>query len=125
MHRAFTVCLVTLVTTSGVNADGPGDNIPENVRPIPPPGIEVPAAMRAELQAGVEELSQSLRSLRETLGARPALLELLPDIEIYHNAVRYALTYNEFFESRELEVAKSLLRQGLERAKLLRDGKAP
>ena len=50
---------------------------------------------------------------------------LLPDVQIYHNAVRYALTYNEFFNIREVSVAKDLLEQGLERAKQLREGKAP
>ena len=114
-----------LMSVSCVLADGPGDNIPEKVRRIPPPGVEVPAAVRAELQAGVEKLGQAVLSLRETLKSRLALLELLPDIVIYCNAVRYALTCNEFFDTRELEVAKALLRQGQERAKLLRDGKAP
>src|SRR5205823_14551777 len=57
--------------------------------------------------------------------ARPPLLELLPDVQIYHNAVRYALKYNEFYSDKEFVVARNLLRQGLERATALRDGKAP
>ena len=56
---------------------------------------------------------------------KPALLELLPDVQIYHNAVRYALKHNEFFNAREVPVAKKLLQQGMERAKQLREGKAP
>jgi hypothetical protein len=50
---------------------------------------------------------------------------LLPDVQIYHNAVRYALTYNEFFNNKEIAVARDLLKQGMERAGQLRAGQAP
>jgi pimeloyl-ACP methyl ester carboxylesterase len=106
-------------------ADGPGDNIPEKVRQIPPPGIAVPAADRAELEVGVHDLGKEIDGLRETLAQKPALLELLPDVQIYHNAVRYALTYDEFFAPAEITVARTLLKQGQERARLLRSGQAP
>src|SRR5262249_27439850 len=42
-----------------------------------------------------------------------------------HNAVRYALQHDEFFNPREIAVARTLLKQGLDRARQLRDGKAP
>src|SRR5947208_1606377 len=114
-----------LLAATIARADGPGDNLPTQVRPVPPPGIEVPPADRQDLQAGVEQLGKDIEALRKELRAKPALLELLPDVQIYHNAVRYALTYNEFFNTREIPIAKSLLAQGFERAHLLRDGKAP
>ena len=60
-----------------------------------------------------------------TSKSRPDLLELLPDVEIYDSAVRYAVTYDEFFDPREVSVAKGLLEQGLARAQQLREGKAP
>ncbi len=97
----------------------------DNVRRIPPAGIEVPAADRAELDAGVAELGKEIEQLREALKARPAQLALLPDVQVYHNAVRYALAYNEFFKPEEIKAAKSHLKLGLERARSLRDGKAP
>jgi pimeloyl-ACP methyl ester carboxylesterase len=106
-------------------ADGPADNVPDNVRRIPPPGIAVPEADRSELEAGVRKLGSEIESLRTELKGKPALLDLLPDVQIYHNAVRYALTYNEFFSAREIPVAKTLLAQGLERAQALREGRAP
>src|SRR5437763_9203025 len=37
-------------------ADGPKDNIPDDVRPIPPKGAEVPEAALKELRAGLAEL---------------------------------------------------------------------
>src|SRR5205807_505138 len=48
-----------------------------------------------------------------------------PDVQIYHNAVRYALSHNEFFNEGEIATAKNLLRQGLERAAQLSKGEAP
>ena len=46
--------LFLLVATSGqIRADGPGDNVPNKVRPVPPPGVEVPKADREELEQGL------------------------------------------------------------------------
>jgi pimeloyl-ACP methyl ester carboxylesterase len=109
---------------TNARADGPGDNIADKVRPVPPPGVAIPDADRKELEAGVAELGKEIEALRASLSGKP-LVELLPDVQIYHNAVRYALTYNEFFNLKEVPVAKALLKQGMERAKSLRDGQAP
>jgi pimeloyl-ACP methyl ester carboxylesterase len=106
-------------------ADGPGDNLADKVRPIPPPGIAVPPNERGELQAGVDDLGKEIETLRTELKSKPAGLELLPDVQIFHNAVRYALKYNEFYDAKELAVARSLLKQGMERAQALHQGKAP
>jgi hypothetical protein len=125
MHARRVLPLILLVAVAAVRADGPADNNADKVRQIPPPGIRVPESDRAELQAGVKELGLQIDALRADLKGKPALLELLPDVQIYHNAVRYALTYNEFFSTKEIPVAKALLKQGMERAKALRDGKAP
>jgi dienelactone hydrolase len=111
------------VTT--LRADGPRDNLPDSVRPVPPPGIEVPAEDRAELEAGLKKLGTEVEFLRGALKTQPEKLRLLPDVEIFHKAVRYALTYNEFFKKPEITAAKSLLRQGSERAESLRIGKTP
>ncbi|MGH9769170.1 MAG: prolyl oligopeptidase family serine peptidase [Blastocatellia bacterium] len=100
-------------------------NQAETVRRIPPKGIEVPATDRAELEAGVVELGKEIEALHVELKSKPALLDLLPDVQIYHNAVRYALAYNEFFKPEEIALAKSQIKQGLERARALREGKAP
>ncbi|MBI5685645.1 MAG: prolyl oligopeptidase family serine peptidase [Verrucomicrobia bacterium] len=108
-----------------LRADGPRDNLPDSVRPVPPLGIEVPAEDRVELEAGLKKLGTEVEFLRGALKTQPAKLALLPDVEIFHKAVRYALTYNEFFKKPEIAAAKSLLRQGAERAEALRIGKTP
>ena len=125
MRIAGLLALMLFMSMTYLHADGPGDNLPDKVRPVPPPGVVVPPAERAELETGVAELGKEIEALRAALKTKPALLDLLPDVQIYHNAVHYALAYNEFFNAREISLAKKLLKQGLERARLLREGATP
>ena len=60
------------------------------VKPVPPPGVPVPPADRKELEAGLSRLAQSIDKIRDN--------PLAPDVQIFHNAVRYALQYDEFFK---------------------------
>src|SRR5437879_5162562 len=53
------------------------------IKPVPAAGIEVPAADRAELQAGLVKLRASIDKLKPG--------PLVPDVMVYHEAVRYAL----------------------------------
>src|SRR5947199_1447047 len=89
----------------------------ESVKPVPPAGVEVPAADRAELQAGLDRL----RTMTGHLQSNP----LLPDVLIYQEAVRYALQYNEFFKPEEIAKARVLLKEGEERARQLAQGESP
>ncbi|HEV3028682.1 MAG TPA: prolyl oligopeptidase family serine peptidase, partial [Planctomycetota bacterium] len=102
--------------------DGDRDNHPEKVRPIPLPGIAVPPEVRAELEGGVAELAKDLERLKSDLKDRPALLGLLPDIQIFHKAVHVALAYDEFHDPKEFDLARGQLREGHRRATLLRAG---
>ena len=86
-------------------------------RPVPPPGVEVAANDRTDLEAGLKRLSASLDKLQGN--------DLLPDVQIFYDAVRYALTYNEFFRPEEIGRGKDLLRQGQERADQLLRGQSP
>jgi hypothetical protein len=87
------------------------------IKPVPAVGIEVPSADRAELEAGLAHLRASIDKLKSG--------PLLPDVLIYHEAVRYALQYNEFFKPAEIAAAKTLLQQGETRAAQLAEGQAP
>nr|MDQ3012286.1 hypothetical protein [Acidobacteriota bacterium] len=103
-------------------------NKPADVRSVPPPGIEVTPAGRAELEAGIAALGKEIDTLREALkskSALPNLIDLLPDVQIFHNAARYALAYNELFKPEEIATAKKQLKQGMERAQALREGRTP
>jgi hypothetical protein len=86
-------------------------------RPVPPPGVTVSANDRADLEAGLARLSASIEKIKGNL--------LAPDVIIFRDAVRYALTYNEFFKPEEVARGKELLRQGQERADGLLKGNAP
>jgi hypothetical protein len=88
---------------------------PTVAKPVPPPGISVSDADRNELQAGLQQLGASIEKLKGN--------PLLPDVMIFHQAVRYALTYGEFFKADEIEHAKVLLRAGQARADELASGR--
>ena len=94
-------------------------------RSAPPPGIAIAAVDRAALDKAAAELKAQIVELRKGLANHPQLLGLLPDVEIYHKAVHWALVYDEFYRSNEVAIARALLRQGLERARNLQAGQAP
>lgn len=125
MNARFLTSIFLFSFASLVSADGPSDNLPDRVRRVPPPGIKIPDAYRAGLEAGIAELGKEIESLRTELKSKPALLDLLPDVQIYHKAVDWALRYDEFYKTNETQVARTLLEQGKGRARALRDGKAP
>jgi len=103
-------------------ADGPRDNIATEVRPVPPPGNDLAAADREELQAGVEKLGGEIQALKAKYAEKPELLARLADVEIYCNAVRYPLKYNEAIDPKE---ARKALADGEERAAEFQEGKTP
>jgi pimeloyl-ACP methyl ester carboxylesterase len=126
MHRFLQIALCAsflLFAIARATADGPADNDPAKVRRIPKLGVEVPAEKRAELEAGLAKLRDSLDALALRKDARTA--ELLPDIEIFHKAAHDALTYQEFFQPKEIDSALELIAQGQRRADELAAAKTP
>lgn len=113
-----------LALTFSALADGPADNLAESVRRVPPEGVKVSDAARTELQAGAAALAKDIEALRGSLKNKAALLELLPDVQIYHKAVDWALRHDEFYSTNEVATARDLLKRGGERAQALREGKA-
>src|SRR5258706_6449144 len=87
---------------------------------LPPPGPTPSEEDRKQLQAGLNELGKQIESLRKDLKDRPNLLELLPDVEIFHKAVRFPLEYGEMCD---VTKARRALDAGMKRAALLREGK--
>ncbi len=86
------------------------------VKQAPPPGIPIPAADAEELNSELKKLAAEIATLRQSM----ALLDLLPDVEIFYKAVHDALTYDEFFKPTEINAAKAQLTAGLQRAQELR-----
>ncbi|HMJ92020.1 MAG TPA: prolyl oligopeptidase family serine peptidase, partial [Candidatus Acidoferrum sp.] len=118
------LAIALLASALTLRADGPADNIIEKVRPVPPSGAKIPDDVRAELTAGAGKLRGEIDALRVELKGKLNALALLPDIEIFHKAVDWAVRYNEILNpTNELNAARAALKQGLERVQQLRDGK--
>jgi dienelactone hydrolase len=119
------LCVTFLASAASALADGPADNVPDQVRQIPKPGIAVPDADRKELDDGLAALKAQLEQIDKKAAAKDRLCsEHAPDVRIYGKAVRDALTYNEIFAKKEIARAKDLLRIGRERAEELLSGRA-
>lgn len=84
---------------------------------VPPAGIVIAEKDRAELRQGADALAREIQVLRSSKHS-----DLLPDVEIFHKAVDWALRYEEFYRSNEVGMARTLLKQGMERARQLREG---
>ncbi|MCA8983953.1 MAG: prolyl oligopeptidase family serine peptidase [Planctomycetaceae bacterium] len=117
------IVLITVVGPLSVHADGPGDNIPANVRPIPPVGIDVPPEEQQHLQQLLKELQQQISELRKS--SLPVVQRYLPDVEIYHRAVAQAVEYQEFYAPRDIANARKQLEEGLKRAAALARQQTP
>jgi hypothetical protein len=107
--------LVTAVV--GISAFGQAT---PTVKQAPPPGIDVPPDMARELRASLNNLNAEITALERTVDSRTR--SFLPDIQVFHKAVSYALVYNEFFKAAEFENAKQQLAAGLQRSHQLRSG---
>ncbi|MEC9093947.1 MAG: prolyl oligopeptidase family serine peptidase, partial [Planctomycetota bacterium] len=104
-------------------ADGEKDNHPEQVRRIPRLGIVVDETKRRELEQGLGTLKSLLGRLHQSKSR--FVQALVPDVEIYHRAVRDNLDHQEFFAPADVTKAKQLLQVGIERGQNLGRGDAP
>src|ERR1043165_5473488 len=120
MKQLVSCLLLTLMVCA--QADGERDNLPDKVRPVPPPGVEVPDDKKAKLESGLAELRQTIDTLRRK-DARTR--DLLPDVEIFYRAAHDGLIYKEFFSPKEIDQALILLEVGKRRAADLSESKAP
>jgi hypothetical protein len=116
------VLAVAAVLSAHAFAQTPAST-PAPVRPVPPPGVQIPAGDRAELETGVIALGKEITIAKHNLASKPAMLVLLPDVMIFHKAVDWALRYDEFFDVKQVATAKKLLELGNQRLAELKDGK--
>jgi hypothetical protein len=117
-----------LLLAAPLLADGPADNKPDSVRPIPPKGSKIDDTDRAKLKLQLTLLDSLLAETEKAVKGKPELLALLPDVQVYEKAVRYALEYDELYvnektKRNDVTTAQSLLDTGVERAKELAAGK--
>lgn len=105
-------------------ADGPQDNTADNVRRVPPLGFELSEEQSAPLKKGLDALKAELVWLEKNLAEDPEFYRLIPDVEVFYNAVRFPLTYQEFQKPGELKPALDQLALGMARAAELKERKA-
>src|SRR5258707_16848 len=96
------LCALGAFVAVPASADGPKDNIPDNVRPVPPVGIELPATDAEEIKKGLPELQGLIKAIGKH--------DLLPDVEIYAKAVRWAVEYREVFDVKGIPAVKNVLK---------------
>jgi dienelactone hydrolase len=121
--RHFLPALAALILATGSPAQVPNAMTPP--RRIPSPGITLSDTDRTELTAGAAALRLDIDALARELEADPLHLALLPDVEIFHKAVDWALRYDEFMAPKEVAYARTLLERGVKRLSALRSRQAP
>lgn len=123
-----------LLAAAPLLADGPADNIPDNVRPIPPKAPPLADDAKKELAAGLKELQAAIADTAKAVKGKKELEALLPDVQIFEKAVRYGVEHDEIYvltdpkdpkkvTRNDVAVYKTTLKNGLERAKQLAAGK--
>lgn len=115
--------VLAVAATLGSQAFAQTPATPAPVRPVPPPGVQIPAGDRAELEAGVIALGKEITIAKHNLASKPEMLALLPDVMIFHKAVDWALRYDEIFDVKQVALAKKLLELGNQRLSELKAGK--
>ena len=121
INLAFTISLAM-----SLYADGPADNQADTVRPMPPTGVAISETDREALENAITMLRKDISQAATTVSGDPKLSAYLPDIEVFHKAVRVALDYNEFYKpEKEIPAAKNLIDIGRVRANALQKGDTP
>ncbi len=107
---------VALAPVAACVADGPGDNLPGSVRPIPPPGIELDEEAKRRLLAGAAALVDGVAAV-ERAGASDRA-----EVLVFARAVRLAVEDRFLYSEQEVEHAEQLLARGRERLEALGAG---
>lgn len=121
-----TTLLLTFLAAAAL-ADGPKDNLPAAVRPIPPTdkAVAFPEADKPALLQELGELRAAIDAAAKAQAKNPRLEEFLPDLEIFHKAVDWAQKYGEFFNKSEFKTARELIVEGKARAAAFQKGETP
>jgi hypothetical protein len=114
---AFLIMLMMLVMSRDLRADGPADNRPAAVRPIPPIGIELDDATRTRLLDAAAALFRDVDAAVDLSDADRA------EVLVFARAVRLAVEDRFLYESKEIEQADQLIGYGRTRLGMLTQGR--
>lgn len=112
-----------LLGTAPLRADGPADNIPDRVRPVPPRGLELTAAQRQAVESAIARIDQAAEPLRAATS--PAGKDRLIDALVVRKALQDALKYQEFFAPADLGRVENATRWAVNRAGAADNGSPP
>lgn len=94
-----------------------GDGRAQAVRPIPPAGHEVDGKDRREIETRAAHFADKLTLLRARWEGSSEMKALIPEVEIFHKAVMWAVEGKQIFNvTNEVPAALKLLDMGLDRA---------
>ena len=125
-HLAFSVAFLFCVASAALGqAETASPTLVAETPRVPAVGIEIPKNTRLALRERTDALGQAIVKLRVQLAETPPLLRFLPDVQVYHKAVDWALRHRLFFKEGAFKTAEELLAEGTERAKQLANGKSP
>ena len=108
-------------------ADGPADNLPDAVRPIPPTGIVVETSARQALLWRCKAIRTQWESLcndwtTQTGENRTEIDSLASEVLVFPRAVELALEFNQFYREKDLQSASSLLDEATQRILRISNG---
>jgi hypothetical protein len=114
----------TLFTSWNLRAaDPPQAPAAKSPKRIPPPGISISPEQQAPLEKELDTLGDEIRKLGLNQSSR--VHAVLPDVQIFWQAVHNAVGDGEFFNPREVDAAIALLGEGRARAAALKANSAP
>ncbi|NNE00106.1 MAG: hypothetical protein HKN47_22530 [Pirellulaceae bacterium] len=129
--------VATLIRPTITLADGPDDNLADNVRPIPPVGLEIDAdiiasltqkckAVRSRWQEVIDTAHSAKSNSRQQRADKDAAIERLtglePEILVFPRAVEMAIEFQQFYKPNEIDSAGQLLQTALHRIKIANRG---
>ena len=113
--------------------DGPDDNRPETVRPIPPLGMQVDTATREALAWRCKAIRAQWQTLQaaaegankeesEASESSLAIQSLASEVLVFPRAIELALEFGQFYRPKDLEFASELLDEANQRLEVIKNG---
>ncbi len=131
LHPWFGGLAIAIALNLGLPAqgDGPKDNLPDSVRPIPPSGISIDASARQALLWRCKAIRTQWQSLLSTKAEekrsqqrQDEIRSLEPEVLVFPRAVELAIEFNQFYKQKELQAASNLLDEAAQRIKRVAEG---